>query len=147
MHIVSHIKTPNNFNMQPERIATITEVTTKGKRAYRLDLGNDEKGKRVTHDYHSRDSAETFKKICEEAWAKGLPTPIPDLGLPTPQSAASIIKVKNRSGSVTHRVSFSITGGKRYHRGFDKPQLRHLIRASPWRPPPQTRNKCQDAST
>jgi hypothetical protein len=68
--------------LNPERSASITEITNKGRRYCRLDLGNDEKGKRVTHDFHSRDSAETFKKICEEAWTKGLPTPIPDLGLP-----------------------------------------------------------------
>jgi len=59
--------------MHSEGSASITEITSKGQRSFRLDLGNDDKGKRVTHDFHSRDSAESFKKICEEAWSKGLP--------------------------------------------------------------------------
>ena len=84
--------------MNPERSASITEITSKGKRSYRLDLGADEKGKRVTHDFHSRDSAETFKKICEEAWAEGLPTPIPDLGVPIPTKEASVTEVENPRG-------------------------------------------------
>jgi len=108
--------------MPPDHSASITEVTSKGQRYFRLDLSSDENGKRVTHDFHSRDSAESFKQICEEAWAKGLPTPVPDLGLPTPCSEASLIQVKNRSGSITYRVSFSIKGGKRHHRGFDSVQ-------------------------
>ena len=108
--------------MKPDALPPFTAVTTKGQRAFRLDLGNDDKGKRVTHDFHSRDSAETFKKICEEAWAKGLPTLIPDLGLPTPSSEATMIQVTNRSKGITYRVSFSIKGGKRYHRGFHTKQ-------------------------
>jgi hypothetical protein len=42
-----------------------------------------------------------------------LPTPFPDLGLTMPRSEASMIQVKNCSGNITHRISFSIKGGKR----------------------------------
>src|SRR5271168_2512064 len=103
--------------MPEMRSASISEITNKGRRFFRLDLGKNENGKRKTHDFHSRDSAETFKKICEEAWAKGLATPVADLGLPAASSPAKLYEIPNESGTITYRITYSIKGGKRYQRG------------------------------
>jgi len=113
----------NQQTINAKRSASVTETAGKGRGYFRRDLGNDDKAKPETHSLDTRDSAETFKKICEEAWAPEVPTPIPSLGLPIQSSMASRNDVPNRSGSITYRVTFSFKADeKRHHQGFDKIQ-------------------------
>lgn len=107
--------------MQPRRPAKIYEVRNRNNvTTYRVDLGKDDSGKRVTYGFDSREEAEAFKKKCDESLVSDKSRPIPTNTAPTPIKEAKLYEVKNRSGSITYRVDFVGGDGKRVARGFEE---------------------------